>query len=107
MRGVVVAAERQQDEARNAHLTRVGGILAAVALVLTFVLGVYRSDAAPIGDKPLASLTLGYIAFVLVACALAYVIFAVYRGDWRLRRRVPPILPSEVERGPTKAVEND
>lgn len=84
LRAVVTATERALDEARTKHLTRVGGILAAIALVLTFVFGVYGSNAAPIGDKPLADFRAGYLAFFVLVLALAYVIGAIYRGSWRL-----------------------
>jgi hypothetical protein len=89
LRAVVVAAERQHDELRSAHLTRVGGILAAIALVLTFVFGVYGANPAPAGPG-LPDVSLGYGAFLVAAVALVYVIGAIYRGDWGLWRLAVP-----------------
>ena len=86
---VVRAAERASDEARNTHLARVGGILAAIAIILTFVFGVYSSDAKPYGSEPLVQFKAGFIAFVIAVCALIYLIWSIYRGDWRLRRPGP------------------
>jgi len=74
LRTVVVTAERRRDEARNTHLTRVGGLLAAIALVFTFIFGVYGSNAGPYGTKPVVTLTLGYLAFVVAVVALVYLI---------------------------------
>jgi hypothetical protein len=87
LRAVVVAAERRHDEARNTHLTRVGGLLAAIALVLTFVFGVYGSNAGPVGKQPLVDFRPGYLVFFLAILALVYIIGSIYRGNWSWWRR--------------------
>jgi len=104
LRAVIGVTERRQDEVRNAHLTRVGGLLAAIALVLTFVFGVYGSNAGPIGKEPLVAANIGYALFLLAALALAYTIGSIYLGHWSLwrlvrirRRRAAPPMVAEAE----------
>jgi Mg2+ and Co2+ transporter CorA len=83
LRIVVETAEREADERRNAHLAKVGGFLAAVGLVLTFVFGFYGSNVAPIGTRPLFANSGGYQAFAVAGVLLTYAVAAaLLRDPW-------------------------
>jgi hypothetical protein len=85
MRIVVETAEREADERRNAHLAKVGGMLAAVGLALTFVFGFYGSNVVPIGTRPLFAASDGYLAFTALGVLLFYAVVAVVLRDPWLR----------------------